>query len=108
MARVVAAVLARVQEHHLGRGERVAGRARLGDQQAVGLQARPVDPRGAAQQPPAQLRRHRDGIAGRVPAARRHHSSGGINVRGHTLAEARPASVIHRPRPPPSRLSVIT
>ena len=35
VAGIVAPVLARVQEHHAGRGVRIAGRARRGDQQAV-------------------------------------------------------------------------
>jgi hypothetical protein len=94
VAWIVAAVLARIQEHDVGRSQPVTGRARPGDQQAIGLQARPMDPCGPAQQPQAQLCRHGDGIAGVVPAPRRYDRSRGLPVSVHALAEGRPASPI--------------
>jgi len=84
MPRVVAAVLPRIEEHHAGRGERVPGRAGLGDQQAVGLQARPVNPRGLPQHPQAQGRRQVDGTMNISPAPQRHHHPRRISVSTHT------------------------
>ena len=68
MARIIAAVLPGIQEDNAGRGKRIPGRAGLGDQQAIRLQARAMNPRSMPQQPQAQRRRHVDGAMNISPA----------------------------------------
>ena len=70
ITRIVAAVLPRIEKDNAGRGERISGRARLGDQQTLRLQSGAMDLPGPPQQPQAQFRRHADPIMNPVPASR--------------------------------------
>ena len=53
MARIIASVLLGIQEDHAGCGKRIPDRAGLGDQQAIRLQARAMNPSGLPQHPQA-------------------------------------------------------